>query len=489
MLKALRHANCGSGPGRAAETRPGLRASPLTESIPRNQSAGRAQRFAERGILWTAAILVLWACYDQGAFLLPSKTIVAAVAPALGLLWILMRRGGGAGDHPSGRAGWGAEGWFFAGLAAFGSVSALWSLDWPSSIRAAGILFGGVAYLLLGRAVAAGSEEARASLLFLLCYAGILLSVISVVGWAVGGTPFALEQDGQRVLTGTFGYANAYAGFLLLTIMATVAVFMLRRPTGGFAAVSGRLGWRGVLMAAALAPQLVALVLTRARAALAVIVIALALCGVVRTLGARGVSRSRRAMGVGLVAALAVGAVVGGLMLWSQVAPQMAVSGLPRAVSGTGLDALARDTVPMTADAFRIKTWMAALHAFEAQPVVGHGLDSFYLAYAPYKLGAHTTYAHNIVIQHLVELGVVGTVLLLCFLGAALLPCVRVLRGSPADPRVPLVLGLVAFVLHNLVDLTWYFPALLFIFALVLGFVTSPVPTVDIPAAENETAL
>ena len=46
-----------------------------------------------------------------------------------------------------------------------------------------------------------------------------------------------------------------------------------------------------------------------------------------------------------------------------------------------------------------------------------------------------------------------------------------------------------AFVLHNLVDLTWYFPALLFIFALVLGFVTSPVPTVDIPAAENETAL
>jgi hypothetical protein len=67
----------------------------------------------------------------------------------------------------------------------------------------------------------------------------------------------------------------------------------------------------------------------------------------------------------------------------------------------------------------------------------------------------------------------VGTGLIAAFLAVAIIRPIKGFLGSVSSPRVPLMLGLQAFVLQNLVDLTWYFPALLLTFALLLGLALS----------------
>ena len=386
----------------------------------------------------------------------------------------------GAAPKAGGRPRLGLLEWLILALAVFGALSAIWSLDWVASVRAAGIVLGGCFYLYLGRHIGRISLTARASALFLLAAVGVLVSLLSVVGYAFHWWRFSLEKDGVLTATGTFGYANALAGLLLLTLAATAALYLesrhpsLRdmRPdsaahTEAKLQTGRRQAFGRLLLAAAAAPQVATLVLTRSRAAAAVIVVLVLLFLIARAFGAAGGTRRRRWLGIALTLLLVCGLVAGGVLLWKEVAPQMAASGLPPSGSDP------EDIVPMTSNSFRIKTWMAALEAARARPVLGYGLDTFYEAYSPFKLGAHTAYAHNVVIQHLVEVGGIGTALLVAFLLVATLRPVKTLLGSLRNSQIPLLLGVQAFVLHNLVDLTWYFPALLFVFALVLGLTVS----------------
>jgi O-antigen ligase len=205
-----------------------------------------------------------------------------------------------------------------------------------------------------------------------------------------------------------------------------------------------------------------------------------------RAFGAAGGSRRHRRLGIALSMLLLCGLVAGGVLIWREVAPQLAVSGLPPAGAG------AEDVVPMTSNSFRIKTWVAALEAARERPILGYGLGTFYEAYSPFKLGAHTAYAHNVVIQQLVEVGAIGALLLVAFLAVAIFRPIKTLFGRMAKPQIPLLLGALAFVLHNLVDLTWYFPALLFVFMLVLGLMSSyasssPPPETEPPAASPKS--
>jgi O-antigen ligase len=487
-----------------------------------------SERWVDRAVICCGAALLLWACYDYGAFLQPAKTAVAVAAPTLGLLWILARGaagrrllragaggaeaesssaeaaacaavtaetgalvdrveaggapGGGAVAGPTGRAAevrWSLPETLLYGLASFGALSALWSLDWADSLRASGILFGGCFYLHLGRHVGAAPSGARRALLWLVAATGIVISVFSVVGYALRWWRFSLEKDGVLAATGTFGYANALAGLLLLTLAATMAVSLETRGGPRLSSIrlaaSGRFGPQAtrrrtggrLAQTAAIGIQVAALVLTWSKGAAVVAVFLLLLWLAARSFAASDRAHRRRWLGVLLAILLAAGLATGGALLWKDVAPQMAVSGLPPS------DADPEDVVPMTSNAFRIKTWSAALEAAGRRPVAGWGLDTFYAAYSPFKLGGHTAYAHNVVIQHLVEVGGIGTALLLAFLLVATLRPARTLLGPRGDPRIPLVLGVQAFALHNLVDLTWYFPALFFIFTLLLGLTTS----------------
>lgn len=450
-------------------------------------------RRLQQAVFICAAGLLLYACYDYGALLRPSRTVMAIAVPALGLLWFLgrgaqwwrARSREAAGAVPAYAVKAAAVGWRLLaapllGLALFGALSAVWSLDRADSLRASGILFGGLFYLYLGWRVGGASSIERRTLLGLVTAVGTVISVLSVTGYALRWWRFSLAKDGVLAATGTFGYANALAGLLLLTLAATIALGLNGRdrsqlrstppaPSGrSTPSLGDREATRRLVLAAAIGIQIAALVLTWSKGAAVVAGFLLLLWPTVRAFYASDPTQRNRRLGVALALLFLAGLAAGGVLLWRDVAPQMAVSGLPP--SGTD----PQDLVPMTSNAFRIKTWAAALDAAAERPLAGWGLGTFYEAYAPFKLGGHTAYAHNVVIHHLVEVGGIGTALLLAFLVVAALSSRRILLGPAGDPRVPLALGAQAFALHNLVDLTWYFPALFFIFALLLGLVVAP---------------
>lgn len=460
--------------------------SAASESTSQPESAGIQHRpWPQTLVIWATALLLLWACYDYGAFLHPSRLVVAIAFPSLGLVWLLAcflgrrhRRvdiDGGATapvsvDHPR----WGLVEWLLLALAALGALSAAWSLDWAASLQAAGILLGGLFLAYLGRDIGCASASERAIGLLLLVEMGVLVSLLAVAGYALRFWRFAVEQDGLLSATGTFGYANALAGMLLLTLAATAALYLELR-----AKAPDRLHC-ALLMIATLF-QIAALVLTRSRAAAAVVVVLFLLFLIMRAFSAARGSRRHRSLGIALAVLLLCGLAAGGVLVWREVAPQLAVSGLPPAGSDP------EDVVPMTSNSFRVKNWMAALEAFRERPFAGYGLGTFYEAYSPFKLGGRTAYAHNVIIQQLVEVGVIGGLALIAFLAAAVLRPLKTLLGPLRDPRIPLLLGALAFVLHNLVDLTWYFPALYYLFALVIGLMLSYSSSSHPPRSEQPT--
>ena len=344
-----------------------------------------------------------------------------------------------------------------------------------ASLAATGIIFGGVFFLHLGSRLHQLSPTAKSSVLFVLAEAGAILAVVSLVSWLMRLPAFTQRLDGVLLPVGTFGYANAFAAFLILTIAATTALFAHLRslsPTERSGIEQGLSGHPRVFLVALLSPQLLALVLTRAKAVAGIAALLLLIVLVMQTRRSGVVRRRRYWLRVSLMAVVALALVGGAVVVWREVAPQMAVSGLPIAETDPQTGDPLR-TIPMTSDAFRIKTWMAALQASRDRPWWGYGLDTFLPAYLPFKLGAHTAYAHNLMVQQAVELGVAGVILLAAFLILVFARPVRLLGGSVADPRFALTLGLLAFVLHNLVDLSWYFPALLMIFMLLAGMLLS----------------
>lgn len=410
--------------------------------------------FQPSWVLWATVVFILWACYAEGAFLSPAKTGVAIIAPLLGLAWLVsVRRQAGFGAKATYPV-WGLTEYLLLALGALGAVSWLWSLDWSDSLRAAGILVGGLLILRMGREVGWSLPQTRSSVLLIVSEVGVLLSVLSITGCALKLSRFTQNLGGETLPTGTFGYANALAGFLFLSLAATVAVFMetpRARPSG--ATTGPRAPWgRWFLLTVAVILQAAALVLCQSRAAGA---IAIGLVLVVLCVKAVAVARDsprRRSVTLLLLGSVLV-CMIGGALLWQ---------GTRAHVSST--------------DTYRIATWMAAIEASMERPFLGHGLDTFLSAYAPFKSGGHTSYAHNIVVQYLVELGSFGAVLVVGFLAAALVPPIRNLVRLSAGPQIPLLLGLQAFALHNLVDLTWFFPALFLIFMLMLGLMLSYLP-------------
>lgn len=415
----------------------------------------RSVRWVELGIAGLAGLVLLWSLYDYGAFLQPSGLVVAITFPVLGLVWVASS----ARSRVSRACALGR--WLLLALGALGALSAAWSIDWATSLQAAGVVFGGAFFLDVGLRLGSSSGERFATLL-LLAVVGSILSLLALAGYALEYWRFALRQDGVLLATGTLGYANALAGLLLMTLAATGGLFLEDRTAH---AEIGRCPHRlrTALIALATLVQIAALALTRSRAAAGVLAFLLLSALIAWTLRAARRSLGHRLAGIFLLALLLAGLVSTGLLVWREVAPQLTVSGLPP----VGADP--NDLVPMTSDAFRVKTWAAALEAARERPFVGYGLGNFYDAYVPYKQGAHTAYAHNVFIQHLVETGSVGAILLLAFVATVIAQVVHSLRCPSTDSRMPLLLGALSFVLHNLVDLTWYFPAVFFVFALILG--------------------
>ena len=480
-----------------------MRRSATGEAFPGGVLSGRTPRirpWVRWAPAWCCAVVLLWACYDYGAFLNPSRPATAIAVPALGLIWalslLLTRRRDNATQRRAPESGGrapaaerraptatgprpGLVAWSLLALAVSGTLSAAWSLDRVESLVSGGILFGGLVFLYVGQKIG-GDHRLRASALLFVATVGVIESLLGIAGFALRYWRFAVEQDGALAATGTFGYANALAGLLLLTLACTGALWLeIRELPTPYARLPRPMParWRApltptvfrVLIGMAAALQVAALVLTRSRAAGAIAAALVLLFVIVRAFRVGDDARHRR-LGIGLTVLLLCALVAGGVLIWREVSPQLAVSGLPPSDAEAGTEEL----VPMTSNSFRLKTWAAALEAFHERPVAGYGLGTFYEAYSPFKLGGHTAYAHNVVVQHLVEVGTIGTLLLLAFLVIAVTRPMKAFADPSHGARSLLLLGALAFALHNLVDLTWYFPALFYTFTLVLGLMARP---------------
>ena len=108
--------------------------------------------------------------------------------------------------------------------------------------------------------------------------------------------------------------------------------------------------------------------------------------------------------------------------------------------------------------------WQNSWEIFKRHPVIGNGLNTFYVEYMnirddEYK-GTHGSYAHNCYLQMAADIGITGLLTFLLFIGAVLI------KGFKAASRIkdPLYysiamgisLGLLAFLIHSSVDTNLY---------------------------------
>ena len=134
----------------------------------------------------------------------------------------------------------------------------------------------------------------------------------------------------------------------------------------------------------------------------------------------------------------------------------------------------------------RGEAWRVALKVFTAHPIQGVGVDNFAVDY--YRLRTNDKnplYPHSVELRMLQQTGLVGTALILVFLGAAVVASWSALRD--ADPRVRGVAGtgmtvFAYFLVHGSVDWFWEMPALSAASFAALGLsvaVSSRLPSTD----------
>ena len=105
----------------------------------------------------------------------------------------------------------------------------------------------------------------------------------------------------------------------------------------------------------------------------------------------------------------------------------------------------------------RIVLWHAAWRDFTAHPILGSGAGSFGAWWLAHRTSSYFVEdAHNLYVQTLGELGIVGFVLLVWLLGVPLLAALRARRAPLVAPAFG---AYVAFLVHSAVDWDWQMPA------------------------------
>ncbi len=353
-------------------------------------------------------------------------------------------------------------------------LSVSWSLAPGRSLWWALVYACAVVSFYGGRALWRTAVLGTPLLILALAGVGALVCWVSIVGYSLDWPSWVGSIGEVTHALGPFGYANGLASFITLTLPASI-----------WLTLDGRAGWPVRLLAAGSAVlQLWAMWLTHSRGAVGALAGATVLLALVPSVRAIRDLRSVRIRGallvaavVGLAAVLTASAAFG----WQRIGPVVLGPDV-KVVSPTGAlpEHVAGVTIkPMTADGYRVNTWIAAAKAVQRKPIAGWGADTFFEAYGPFKPGGQTRFAHNVVVQHAVELGLLGSAALALLAVGAVAACIATAARSPfRHPATYAGISVIAFLVHNLADLTWYIPALLFFFAFCLGAVAVvPDPT------------
>lgn len=123
---------------------------------------------------------------------------------------------------------------------------------------------------------------------------------------------------------------------------------------------------------------------------------------------------------------------------------------------------------------FRLLLWESTWRIGMAYPFNGSGLGTFELIYPKFASVGFTRTAHQSYLQIASESGWLTLMALLVFIGSVIRQTISRARHAITDSRTRwlisgAVAGAVTFLAQNLVDYSWYLPATLFGFALVLG--------------------
>lgn len=123
----------------------------------------------------------------------------------------------------------------------------------------------------------------------------------------------------------------------------------------------------------------------------------------------------------------------------------------------------------------RLDYWHSAIDITGRSPVIGNGAGSFEILYSQYKREGsdEVRYAHNLFLQVLAETGIVGAASLTLFFFLFLQKCLSGLRRAENEFIPGIIAGGAAFLVHNMIDFSFFIPETAVVFFLYLGLAYS----------------
>ena len=258
--------------------------------------------------------------------------------------------------------------------------------------------------------------------------------------------------------TGTYVNPNHFACWLSMAIACGAALVVRaqrRRSAGGrhwAARLFSERGSRKLLISLLVAICVVGLIASASRAG-----IALGLAGLVATLAVAGRKRSVAPR----VAAL--------ILVTLAMAVPLAKFGTDRLVKTFGAATQLLET-----EGARVTVWSDSLGIVADHPLMGSGFGTFSSIYPLYRspeVRLFYSHTHNDFLQHLVEAGVIGSVVGSLLLGGILIAVVGGLAGRKGSQAFGLAVAVTAFLLHSMVDFNFHIPANAACAALLAGLI------------------
>jgi tetratricopeptide (TPR) repeat protein len=141
--------------------------------------------------------------------------------------------------------------------------------------------------------------------------------------------------------------------------------------------------------------------------------------------------------------------------------------------------------------------WKESWELFREEPLAGHGAHTFEIARRPIRVGSIVTEEpHNLGVQSLAELGIVGLLLGVGAAGLALAACWQAVKRLDGDERAAasaLAVLLPVYLLHALADIDWDFVAasapVLFVVGVLLAVGRPPAEPRGRPALATVTCV
>ena len=121
----------------------------------------------------------------------------------------------------------------------------------------------------------------------------------------------------------------------------------------------------------------------------------------------------------------------------------------------------------------RVYYWMTSLKVIKDYPVFGvgwAGLGDVFMRYKPIG-GNFSSYSHNVFLQLMAETGILGLLSFIWLVFIFLKTALRVIKINDEDQilKIGLFCASVSFLLHNLIDFSFFFSQAAFFWWIILG--------------------